>query len=121
MERKVPDFFKRTEGKGNMENIFLQGRKSITFEEYLRYDENSRGNLGEELPVLVYRMLEYSLREELCRRFGKDEQIDIFRKAGRMAGEYFARKMLNLDQPLDPVYGRASGKASGTEDRSFAY
>lgn len=110
MERKVPDFFKRTEGKGNMENIFLQGRKSITFEEYLRYDENSRGNLGEELPVLVYRMLEYSLREELCRRFGKDEQIDIFRKAGRMAGEYFARKMLNLDQPLDQFMGELQGK-----------
>ncbi|MFR7901200.1 MAG: hypothetical protein ACLU6Y_16245 [Ruminococcus sp.] len=28
-------------------------------------------------------------------------QVDIFRKAGRMAGEYFAKKMLNLDQPLD--------------------
>ncbi len=110
MERKVPDFFKRPEGKGNMENIFLQERKSITFEEYLRYDENSRGNLGEELPVLVYRMLEYSLKEELCRRFGKDEQIDIFRKAGRMAGEYFARKMLNLDQPLDQFVGELQGK-----------
>ena len=110
MERKVPDFFKRPEGKGNMENIFLQERKSITFEEYLRYDENSRGNLGEELPVLVYRMLEYSLKEELCRRFGKDEQIDIFRKAGRMAGEYFARKMMNLDQPLDQFMGELQGK-----------
>ncbi len=110
LERKVPDFFKRPEGKGNMENIFLQDRKPITFEEYLRYDENSRGNLGEELPVLVYRMLEYSLKEELCRRFGKDEQIDIFRNAGRMAGEYFARKMLNLDQPLDKFMGELQGK-----------
>lgn len=93
-----------------MENIFLQGRKPITFEEYLQYDENSRGNLGEELPVLVYRMLEYSLKEELCRRFGKDEQIDIFRNAGRMAGEYFARKMLNLDQPLDKFVGELQAK-----------
>ena len=110
-----------------MENIFLQGRKSITFEEYLRYDENSRGNLGEELPVLVYRMLEYSLREELCRRFGKDEQIDIFRKAGQRSGEYFARRRIFRQKDAEPgsafgpVYGRASGKASGTEDRSFAY
>ena len=82
-------------------NIFLADRKPITFDEYLQYDEKSRGNLGEELPVIVYRMLEYSLKEELCRRYGKDEQVDIFRKAGRMAGEYFARKMLNLNQPLD--------------------
>ena len=110
MERKVPDFFKSPEGKCNMENIFLQGRKSITFEEYLRYDENSRGNLGEELPVLVYRMLEYSLREELCRRFGKDEQIDIFRKAGQRSGEYFARNMLHLDQPLNQFISELQAK-----------
>ena len=83
------------------ENIFLAGRKPIQFEEYLKYDENSRGNLGEELPVIVYRMLEYSLKEELIRRYGKDQQIEIFRSAGRMAGEYFAKNMLNMDQPLD--------------------
>lgn len=83
------------------ENIFLAGRKPIQFEEYLKYDENSRGNLGEELPVIVYRMLEYSLKEELIRRYGKDEQVEIFRSAGRMAGEYFAKNKLNMDQPLD--------------------
>lgn len=53
-------------------NIFMTDRKPISFEEYLQYDEKSRGNLGEELPVLVYRMLEYSLKEELCRRYGKE-------------------------------------------------
>ena len=50
-----------------MDNIFMADRKPIQFEEYLKYDENSRGNLGEELPVLVYRLLEYSLKEELIR------------------------------------------------------
>ncbi|MBU5482250.1 4-vinyl reductase [Blautia sp. MSJ-19] len=73
----------------------------MQFEEYLKYDENSRGNLGEELPVIVYRMLEYSLKEELIRRYGKDEQVEVFRSAGKMAGEYFARNMLNMEQPLD--------------------
>ena len=71
------------------------------FEDYLKYDEQSRGNLGDELPVLVYRMLEYSLKDELVRRFGKETQVEIFRSAGRTAGEYFAEKMMNLDQPLD--------------------
>ena len=52
-----------------MDNIFMADRKPIQFEEYLKYDENSRGNLGEELPVLVYRLLEYSLKEELIRRY----------------------------------------------------
>lgn len=84
-----------------MENIFMTDQKPISFEEYLQYDESSRSNLGEELPVIVYRLLEYSLKDELVRRYGKEEQIDIFRKAGRKAGEFFAKKLLNLDQPLD--------------------
>lgn len=84
-----------------MENIFMTDQKPISFEEYLQYDESSRSNLGEELPVIVYRLLEYSLKDELVHRYGKEEQIDIFRKAGRKAGEFFAKKLLNLDQPLD--------------------
>ncbi len=84
-----------------MENIFMADQKPTSFEEYLQYDESSRSNLGEELPVIVYRLLEYSLKDELVRRYGKEEQVDIFRKAGRKAGEFFAKKLLNLDQPLD--------------------
>ena len=64
-------------------NIFMTDRLPIRFEEYLQYDENSRENLGQELPVLVYRMLEYSLKEELCRRFGKETQVEVFRSGGR--------------------------------------
>ena len=82
-------------------NIFLEDIKEIQIEDYFKYDTNSRGNLGDELPVMVYRLLEYSLKEELKNRFGKETQIDIFRSAGRMAGEYFARNILNLDVSLD--------------------
>ena len=66
-----------------IENIFMKEQKEITFEEYLQYDENSRGNLGGELPVIVYRLLEYSLKDELVKRYGKEEQIEVFRSAGR--------------------------------------
>ena len=82
-------------------NIFTESMSPITFEDYLQYDDKSRENLGDELPVLIYRMLEYSLKDELCSRYGKDEQIEIFRSAGRKAGEFFAKKFLNLNQPLD--------------------
>ena len=75
-----------------IDNIFMADRKPIQFEEYLKYDENSRENLGEKLSVRVYRLLEYSLKEELLRRYGKDEQVEVFRSAGRMAGEFFNRK-----------------------------
>ncbi len=57
--------------------------------------------MGDMIPIPVYRLLEYSIREELYERFGKEEQIDIFRKAGYRAGSYFARNMLNLDLPMN--------------------
>ena len=59
---------------------------------------------------MVYRLLEYSLKEELIGQFGKEKQIEIFRNAGRKAGEYFAKKMLNLDQPLDQFVSELQSK-----------
>lgn len=92
------------------DNIFMKEKKPISFEEYLQYDENSRGNLGGELPVIVYRLLEYSLKDELVKKYGKEAQVEIFRNAGRKAGEFFARKVLNLDQPLDQFVGELQKK-----------
>ena len=92
------------------ENIFIKEKKPISFEDYLEYDENSRGNLGGELPVIVYRLLEYSIKDELAVRYGRAEQVEIFRNAGRKAGEFFARKMLNLNQPLDQFVGELQKK-----------
>lgn len=93
-----------------MENIFLADQKPISFEDYLRYDENSRGNLGADIPVLVYRMLEYSLKDALIDRFGREVQIELFRKAGRTAGEYFARHFLDLSLPLNQFVGELQAK-----------
>lgn len=83
------------------DNIFLKEQKPITLETYLQYGKDGRANLGEELPVFVYRMLEYSLKEELRECYGKDVQVDVFRSAGRKAGEYFARNFLNMELPMD--------------------
>lgn len=92
------------------DNIFMQQKRQLTFADYLQYDAQSRNNLGEELPVMVYRMLEYSLKDELIRRYGKETQVDIFRSAGRTAGEYFARNFLDLTLPLDQFVGALQAK-----------
>lgn len=84
-----------------MDNIFLKDQNPETLDSFLSYSEEGRDNLGNTLPVAVYRMLEYSLKLELVNRFGKEKQIEIFRSAGRNAGEYFAKHFLNLNQPLD--------------------
>lgn len=92
------------------QNIFMEDQEPLSFEQYLQYNEKSRSNLGETLPVLVYRMLEYSIKDELISRFDKDTQIDIFRKAGQRSGEYFARNMLHLDQPVNQFISELQAK-----------
>ena len=77
-------------------NIFLGNMPKITFEQYLEFNEESRENMGPMIPVPIYRLLEYSIREELCESFGKEVQIGVFRKAGYRAGCYFARHILDL-------------------------
>ena len=70
-------------------NVFMEDQKPLSFEKYLQYDEKAAAISGKLLPVLVYRMLEYSLKDELVSRLGKDAQIDIFRKAGQRSGVIF--------------------------------
>lgn len=81
-------------------NIFLENTRELTLEEYMSFSIDGRKNLGADLPVAVYRLLEYSLREELRETCGKDVQIQVFRNAGRRAGRFFAEKFLNLTLPL---------------------
>lgn len=76
----------------------LPDREHLSLSDCVRPIGHGRENLGTELPVAVYRMLEYSFREELAERFGKEEQIRIFRAAGYRAGVFFAQNHLDLSQ-----------------------
>ncbi|MDF9825309.1 putative hydrocarbon binding protein [Breznakia sp. PF5-3] len=62
---------------------------------------DGRKNLGDMVPVELYRSLEYSMRQAIEEKFGKDIAIEILRRAGRLAGEQFAKTSLNLDQDLN--------------------
>lgn len=77
------------------DNIFTENLKETSFRDFLKTSGGQRGNLGDDLPVLVYRLLEYSLREQLIEVFGKEQQIDIFRKAGYQAGVFFSNNVLD--------------------------
>ncbi|MGN0405877.1 MAG: V4R domain-containing protein [Bariatricus sp.] len=88
-----------------MKNIFIENQKEITFEDYMSYKKDGRENLGDSLPVAVYRMLEYSLRSAMIEEYGKEAQIRIFRKAGFEAGTFFAKNYLDLDLPLERFLG----------------
>lgn len=65
---------------------------------HIRPGENrGRKNPGTELPVVIYRLLEYSFQEELTARSGPEEQIRSFRCAGYRAGSCFAEQVLDLN------------------------
>jgi predicted hydrocarbon binding protein len=80
-------------------HVFMEDNKELTLTDYMNYGKVGRSNLGDELPVFVYRLLEYSFREELKDRFGKEEQVEVFRGAGRRAGTYFAQNLLDMSLP----------------------
>lgn len=81
-------------------NVFLQKSQKMSLADYMMQSTDERKNLGDEIPVQVYRLLEYSIREQLTEEFGKDEQIRIFRNAGFRAGCFFAENILDITLPF---------------------
>lgn len=63
--------------------------------------KEGRGELGEEMPVLVYRLLQYTMLDVLSQEFGEDGANDFFRAAGFKAGSEFAQNVLDLNVDLD--------------------
>ena len=55
-----------------------------------------RGDLGEEMPVLVYRLMQYTMLDVLSKAYGEEKANEYFRQAGFLAGTEFARNTLDL-------------------------
>lgn len=61
--------------------------------------EKGRPNLGPQVPVLVYRLLQYTWRDVMRRELGPQKTDEIIVEAGRLAGSQFCGKL--LDSSLD--------------------
>lgn len=59
-----------------------------------------RSNLGDQMPVQVYRLLQYTIMDELEERFGRETTEEILRAAGHRAGRAFAQNVL---EPTDSL------------------
>lgn len=59
-----------------------------------------RENLGDEMPVALYRLFQYTMRGVLAERYGSEEMKEVFRLSGERAGAAFAKNVLDctLDQ-----------------------
>jgi predicted hydrocarbon binding protein len=81
-----------------MENVFAQKRKHNEFTwENLGDIKEGRGSLGEEMPVLVYRLMQYTMLDVLTKEFGSERANEFFRSAGYLAGNEFALNNLDLN------------------------
>ena len=62
--------------------------------------KTGRENLGAEMPVIVYRLMQYTLLDVLQKEHGQEAANNIFRAAGLLAGIEFSKNVLNLKLDL---------------------
>ena len=87
-----------------MENVFnvFQDDLRKTFNWSSLGDiKHGRGDLGEEMPVVVYRLMQFTLLDALSNEIGLTKANDFFRKAGYLAGTEFAKNVLTLSLDFD--------------------
>jgi len=85
----------------NVANVFKNdSRKAFTWDS-LGDIKLGRGYLGEDMPVIVYRLMQYTLLDVLSDDHGLSKANGYLSKAGYLAGTEFARNVLNLNQDFD--------------------
>lgn len=78
--------------------MFNEERNQSTFSwDDLGDVDVGRPNLGQSVPVLVYRLLQYTMRDILITEYDVETASDLFIKAGKLAGEHFCKNVLNTD------------------------
>jgi len=81
-------------------NIFIRNKKHEEFNwSNLGDIKEGRGDLGEEMPVIVYRLMQYTMLDILSKAHGLDQANEYFRQAGFLAGTELAKN--NLDLSVD--------------------
>lgn len=84
-----------------MGNVFFSEPHHIFSWEKLGNIKEGREDLGEDMPVVVYRLLEYTMNHILTEEFGVERANELFRKSGFLAGQEFAKNLLDLTLPLE--------------------
>jgi len=81
-----------------MSNVFMRGKNHDIFTwDNLGDVKTGRGSLGEEVPVVVYRLMQFTMRDTLVKEYGREKADHLLRKAGRLAGAEFAKNELTIN------------------------
>lgn len=65
-----------------------------------------RPNMGQMVPVSVYRSLQYSVRQVLATEFDRAFADNILFKAGKLVGEEFCKDHLNIDADVPDFFSQ---------------
>jgi predicted hydrocarbon binding protein len=79
-----------------MENVFKPKTHNVFTWETLGNINEGRGDLGDSMPVLVYRLMQFTMLDVLSKAHGAEKANDYFRDAGFLAGREFATNVLDL-------------------------
>ena len=101
-----------------MSNFFESNQKEYLLWDLLGNIEQGRQNLGSKVPVFIYRLFEYSLKEELTKQFGSEQAAELFRNAGERAGKEFAKNMLDLTLPMPQFFEHLQRYVYRVHDRA---
>jgi len=63
--------------------------------------KEGRGDLGEEMPVVLYRLLQYTMVDAISQELGLERANLFLYKAGYLAGEEFAKNILDTTLEFD--------------------
>lgn len=87
------------------DNIFKPKTRHNVFSwENLGDIKEGRGDLGEDMPVMVYRLMQYTMLDVLSQEYGDDVANEVFRKAGWLAGNQLAKQELDMDVDRDTFF-----------------
>jgi len=79
-------------------NIFAESYKHDDFSwERIGDIKEGRGDLSEEMPVIVYRLMQYTMLDVLSKAHGIEKANGLFRQAGFLAGTEYAKNILDLN------------------------
>ena len=84
-----------------MFNLFPQQDETQFTWDWVGDVDRGRQNLGEQMPVFVYRLFQFTIKDELTKRCGSQAAAEILRKAGELAGKEFAAHLLDLSLPFN--------------------
>jgi len=77
--------------------------------------QNGRPNLGPQTQVAVYRLMQYTIRDILEKRFGAEEANRIFFDSGFLAGKEFCTNLLDTSLDFDNFIAHLTQKLEQLE------